>query len=362
MARILVISGHDYRSRRRASIHFIVDQWAKDHEVRFYSTGFSLLSMIKRDPRANLFLRGNKVEVHRQVECYLQRSWVHPVALPKAVGRFVNRIWLSIYRLRTPRLLKRWIALSDIIVIDAGLAINILPILSHLGSSAKLLYHASDMLASIGCAPELGVILSKHYKKLSGTRVPSKHFFSAEEISGNALFIPQAIDDACALAHFKPSPYKPGIHAVSVGSMLFDPFIIDRIAESFPDITIHVIGAGRSASKLSRDNIVIYPEMPFDKTQAYIFHANLGIAAYELSRATPYLADSSLKLAQYDFHGIPSVCPDVATGGLPSRFGYTDKSTSLDQAVKKALGKGRFEAAVRHEWKDTARAFISMAF
>jgi len=54
MDRILIISGHDFRSPRKANIHFIAQELAKIASVRFLSVGFSNLSFIKGDPRLEL--------------------------------------------------------------------------------------------------------------------------------------------------------------------------------------------------------------------------------------------------------------------------------------------------------------------
>ena len=43
---LLVISRHDFRSPRKASVHFIARELAKSATVRFASIGFSLLSKL----------------------------------------------------------------------------------------------------------------------------------------------------------------------------------------------------------------------------------------------------------------------------------------------------------------------------
>lgn len=44
----LVLSAHDYRTPRRASIHFITDELAKRGDTRFFSLRYSLLSRLKK--------------------------------------------------------------------------------------------------------------------------------------------------------------------------------------------------------------------------------------------------------------------------------------------------------------------------
>ena len=118
-----------------------------------------------------------------------------------------------------------------------------------------------------------------------------------------------------------PSPYADGLHAVSVGSMLFDPAPIAIASHAFPDITFHVIGSGRGRMPEYGDNVVVYGEMPHGETLRYIKHA--ASASRRMRERIPaYLADSSLKLLQYDYFALPAVCPEAMVGGYRSRFGY----------------------------------------
>ncbi|HHW4680980.1 MAG TPA: GumK N-terminal domain-containing glycosyltransferase, partial [Xylella taiwanensis] len=45
----LILSAHDYRTPRRASIHFITDELAKRGDTRFFSLRYSWLSRFKKD-------------------------------------------------------------------------------------------------------------------------------------------------------------------------------------------------------------------------------------------------------------------------------------------------------------------------
>jgi 2-beta-glucuronyltransferase len=62
-----------------------------------------------------------------------------------------------------------------------------------------------------------------------------------------------------------------------------------------------LIGTGREFPAPS--NVRFYKEMPFKATLPYIKHADFGIAAYRPSANSGYLAQSSLKLMQYEYLG-----------------------------------------------------------
>lgn len=335
------------------------------HDVRFFSTGFSLLSIIKGDARLDLAPVVDRTEDHEGVTCHLHRSLLHPVSLPGRAGVRLNGAWLRSYKDRAPQVLREWIAESDVIVIDAGLALAYMPLLAAArnaggGSGARWLYHASDSLATIGTAANLRWMLTDHMSGFSGIRVPASQL-AAEFPDDRVAVLPQGIDAEGLTDDTAPNPFGPGRHAVAVGSMLFDPGAIVRIATTYADMTVHVIGAGKAAAGLSAPNISVHPEMPFAATQAYIRHADLAIAPYDLNRVEPYLGQSSLKLAQYAFHGVPAVCPDSVVAGQPGRFGYRDTGVSLDEAVAAALAMGRFAGIRGHRWEDTADAFLAMA-
>jgi 2-beta-glucuronyltransferase len=69
--RILIITGHDFRSPRRTTIHFVAQELAKAASVRFLSVGFSYLSLLKGDPRSELAELANTASHVNGVECYL---------------------------------------------------------------------------------------------------------------------------------------------------------------------------------------------------------------------------------------------------------------------------------------------------
>ncbi len=81
--RVLIISRHDYRTRRRASVHFVARHMAQQgHQVTFMSIGYSWLSRLRGDSRADLFDRANAWEQVDGLQAYLWRSAWHPVKLP----------------------------------------------------------------------------------------------------------------------------------------------------------------------------------------------------------------------------------------------------------------------------------------
>jgi 2-beta-glucuronyltransferase len=84
--------------------------------------------------------------------------------------------------------------------------------------------------------------------------------------------------------------------------------------------------------------VKVYDDMAYDRTIRYIKHARIGLAPYRGEHVSPYLTDSSMKMMQYDFFGLPTVCPESVTGEFNGRFGYVPGDTaSILSAITRAL-------------------------
>jgi 2-beta-glucuronyltransferase len=170
--------------------------------------------------------------------------------------------------------------------------------------------------------------------------------------------VPLGIDRE-QFASIGPSPYSGGINAVTVGSMLFDRSFFEQAAPRFPDVQFHLIGTGEPFAAPA--NVHHYKEMPFKATLPYLKHADFGIAAYKPQANSGYLAQSSLKLMQYEYLGLPAVCPDYAAGANPHRFGYAcGDESGIVTAVRQALTHGRFAGATAVlSWEEVAQRMLA---
>jgi 2-beta-glucuronyltransferase len=80
--------------------------------------------------------------------------------------------------------------------------------------------------------------------------------------------------------------------------------------------------------------------MPFRETLPWLAHATIGLAPYVYAVGADYVAESSLKLAQFEYLGLPAVTADFATAGNPNRLGYTLGDTqSMIAATRAALAR-----------------------
>lgn len=318
-SRYVIISGyHDYRSKRRANLHFIADELAKRGSVFFFSLRYSYLTRRREDPRHDLWARANRVERVCGVDAYLWRTPIHPFRMPRRL-RLAERALFGLFARHLPGAARTAIAAADIVFIESGIAIIYLPLLRRLNPRAQIIYMASDALGAINQAETIKAAFHRHAHLVDSARLPSPYLRDDVPASIPCYFIPHGIEKE-KFAAIGPSPYPPGTtNAVSVGSMLFDNSFFEIAGPLFPDITFHVIGSGHKGP--STANVRYYPEMPFEATLPYLKHATFAIAAYG-EGVQAYLTHTSMKLMQYGYLGLPAVCPAVVAGEGLGRVGY----------------------------------------
>lgn len=298
----LVLSAHDYRTPRKANIHFISKELARRGQVRFFSLRYSRLSTRTADPRLCLDGEANRVAVKDGIECYLWKTLIHPFNTRRALLRPAEALMYRGYRAMANPLLRDWMAEADVILFESGVAPVFFDLAKRINPTARTVYIASDGLDTIGVADFVKRCFERAAPRFSLIRVPSRFLADEMPAGSRVRLIPQGIDHELAV-NCAESPFGPGIHGVSVGSMLFDPGFFVEASRQRPDIQFHLIGCGQPAHPDYGPNVRVYGEMPHQETIRWIRHASFGIAPYRSRGLPAYLADTSMKLIQYDFLG-----------------------------------------------------------
>lgn len=332
----LLLTALDYRTPRKANLHFIADELVQRGKTRFFSLRYSHLSRYKGDPRCEIDAHCNYIELYKGVECFLWKTMAHPFNTRKKSLRPLENMLFNGYRTFLHPVLRRWLQEADIIFFESGIAPVFFDTACRLNPLAKKIYIASDDLHTISVADYVHRCFEQAAPRMSALCLPSRALATTMPDSDNKFFVPHGLDHSI-LKRGDPCPYGPGEHAVSVGSMLFDPDFFRIAAQAFPHIQFHIIGSGHE-HEVYPDNVRVYAEMPFKDTLRYINHATFGIAPYRSADVPDYLADTSMKLMQYDFFGLPAVCPQSVVGAYRSRFGYqVGNATSIEAAIRTAL-------------------------
>jgi 2-beta-glucuronyltransferase len=334
---LIITAHHDYRTPRRSSIHFLADELAKRGSVRFFSLRYSALSRHKRDIRSIVDDRANRIEQHNGVECFLWKTPIHPFNMRSKLLRPLENAIFWLYEHLPSRVMVNWATQADVIIYESGIAPIYFELAKKLNPTARHIYRGSDDLATINAAGYAREKFTRIAKKMDALCLLSRRMKENIASAGNVYHVPNGLaGDLETLGD--PSPYGEGLHAVSIGSMLFDAEFFVVASHAFPEVTFHVIGSGHPRQPGYGKNVLIYGDMKYAETIRYIKHADIGIAPYVSDDVPVYLADSSLKMLQYDFFALPIVCPHSVTGDYGSRFGYTPgNAEAIVSATRAAL-------------------------
>ncbi|WP_277286989.1 hypothetical protein [Sphingomonas aquatilis] len=339
---LIVSATHDYRTKRRVDLHFIADELVRRGETMFLSTHLSPLSRLKsRDRR--LALAPGADRAANGVETYLWRAPLHPLNVRPPVLDLWNRAASWLYGRAMPVAVTAMIARARTIIVESGGSVALIDDIARCNPQAAIIYSASDTLATIGMARFYDLALCRAAPRIAFVRLPSARMANDHACIPRQRVIPHGLDKEF-FADDLSDPYERRPAAVSVGSMLFDPAVLDVAARAFPQVDFHVIGSGHDGVGLGprHPNLHWISEMEFGGTIPYIRHADIGMAPYHSALDADYLVDTSMKLMQFEAAGVPAVCPTFAQGGRPSRFGYTvGDADSIVSAVEAALAQGR---------------------
>lgn len=363
MTNSLFISVHDFRSLRKASVHFIAGEMAKRGPTRFFSVGLSRLSEHRGDTRSSLSDRANRTETIAGVECYLWKRLWHPFAIRQKPLAPVEAAIFRAYRGLIPSIPRQWIQEAEIVFIESGLAVVFIADVRRLNPLARIVYLASDDLDVIRCADTIKHDFIRNFDMIDTVRLPSRLLLSGMPHGDTSVLIPHGIDRSIAEPDY-PNPYGDRPACISVGSMLFDASFFKIASQLFPNMDFHIIGAGSAAATLDSPNIFIHPEMAFADTLPYLQHAAIGVAPYLDANTPRYLLDTSLKLRQFELFGIPAVCPYFALGDSPARFGYTPgDAASIQVAIDGALSNALPIVTNALAWSDVVdRILVPQAY
>ena len=359
--KVVIVSGvHDYRTPRRGSIQALADALVRlGNDVTFISVRFSPISRAKGDHRLFLWDRANRPEIVNGVQCYLWRTPFHPFRTGRGALDSSAGLLFSTYASWPNRFIDDEFRAASHILVESGLGIMLIHRARRLNPRARIIYRGSDALHTIGAPPALAVELRKRSDEVDAFCLLAEKMADDFRWAANKTYVVPLGINRDDFASIGPSPYGGGINAVTVGSMLFDRTFFEQAAPRFPDIQFHLIGTGDAFAAPS--NVHHYKEMPFKATLPYLKHADFGIAAYKPQANSGYLAQSSLKLMQYEYLGLPAVCPDYAAGASPNRFGYvTGDQAGIVTAIRRALAHGRFAGAdAVLSWEETAQRMLA---
>ncbi|PTQ12341.1 hypothetical protein CLG96_07355 [Sphingomonas oleivorans] len=255
----------------------------------------------------------------------------HPASVGQPMLQQISEPVFGFYPRLLPASVCDKVAGADLVVIESCAAVLLFNRLKRIAPrEARFVYCASDRLETVGMHPMLRAALDRTARHYDLVRVPAESMAADFPSAARVAFIPHGIEKS---VFYDPgeSPFEvPGPHAVVAGDMMFDSESFGFMLDSFPDVTFHAFGM-RLAQFADRPNLRNHGEVPFADLAKRLQHADVGIAAYIDRPEVHYLAQSSLKLIQYQYCRLPTVAPHFAIAGRPNVIGYTpgDRSSVI---------------------------------
>lgn len=355
--KVTLIVAHDYDSKRKVGFHYWADYLvANGHEVDYVSVGKSYLSKLFGRPIPSV--RNQWVKLSERLNVYNWVSWIHPCLN----HRFLNPFLLPIFKLIPHQFGKgnlQRLAASDVLIVESGIGLALIPLIKQLNGNIKIIYEASDRLKTVGAHP---YVLSAELQALESfdlIRVPAKVMLGDFSTHAPIVYIPQGIDKT-EFDKTHTNPYSTGKNVISVGDMLFDQHVITQFANAFPEWTFHLFGRNAKLTDKLK-NVIEYGECHFASIVPYMKFADIGLAPYRNALNCEYLSQSSLKLLQYAYSSLPIVAPEFASGNNSYVFGYKDLA-SANEAFTKAMmfNKQASEKPVIYSWDNVLDEMLNL--
>lgn len=357
--KVTLIVAHDYDSKRKVGFHYWADYLvANGHEVDYVSVGKSYLFKLFGRPIPEI--RNKWIKFSDKLYVYNWVSQIHPVLNHPFINIFSN--WL--FRLIPHHFGKanfQRIAKSDVVIVESGIGLALLPFIKKSNPRVKIIYEASDRLKTVGAHPYVLEVEQNAKALFDFIRVPAEVMLDDFKDVKNipVKYIPQGISKVAFDSNHLPSPYKTNNNAISVGDMLFDSEMITSLAKNFPEWHFHLFGRNAKIEE-SVPNVVEYGECRFDDIVPFIKHADIALAPYRNAINCEYLSQSSLKLLQYKYCNLPVVAPRFASSKSGNFFAYDDPNTAL-KAFSDAMvyTKKRFSDEVL-SWEDVLKEMLNV--
>ncbi len=343
--RIIVLSNHYYRSKRRSGFHFLADSLCKaGHEILFITTGLSWISYARGDYRTSYpglrEAHGRLIEERKGFLSYVHFTPWHPHTLILPQLDALTAPFMGLYAKMPLGPAEEMLRSADLFVYESCNALFLFEKCKAMAPGAKSLYRVSDDIRLLRSAhPSLFALESRIAPAFDLISVPCDYL--AAKFSGvKRLAVHQHGVNAEAFASATKSPYSTPSNCVFVGNAYLDCAFLRAAAAACPDVQFHIIGPFKSVP--DSPNIVRYGEIPFAETAAFVKFADVGLHTLDLSHSEHSLSfTDSLKVKQYRFCGLPVVAPGELGLSGEGVFSYGADPGSCAKAVREALASGK---------------------
>ena len=346
---------------RKTDVHFLAESFAR--------SGWSTSIVTVGQSRAKQILSRRTAQLSRgapptnsRVVAHVAREAFHP---PSGKAKWVERLTQPLVRFygrRLDEVSSDLVRDCEVVLLEGGYPLFYVDAVRAIAPRAKLVGLLNDDLRVVGFRTEAIERAEKEFPRLDLVRVPAEGLLDLLPPGVRANYIPHGVIRALFDAP-STSPYQ-GVskNVVSVGNMLFDEHVVLTMASARPDITIHLIGAQPTSTALPQ-NVRVYGEMGFEATVPFIVHADVGLAPYRSVDGMGYLAQSSMKLLQYAYCGLPVLIPTSMAHSHAVTVHYDPRSSaSIAAALERAIAIGReMPTTTILDWSEVAERIANAA-
>lgn len=351
---------------RDAGMHRFAKSLAeKGHHVDFVTFGQSWLKQrIKPQTRRYVLSAESAARKGRNpanIHAHVHQEMFHPLSGSPRAERLTRLLERSY-----GKALDRWTQgaarKADVVILECGYAPYYFNAIRRVNDRAQMIAFYNDRLDLVGFRPETIALNDRMMPRFDMVRTNAEALLSHLPAGVNGRYVPQGVDKA-KIRFDLPSPYKFGSrNIVSVGNMLFDEAAVREIAAAAAtqDADIHIIGASLENPPA---NVIVHGELPFEQTLPFIIHADVGLAPYRPVQGADYLIQSSLKIQQYSYCGLPILLASQLRIDGPNFVLYDQTlPNNVAEAVARAfaMGKSRDYGRNVRGWDEVGDILIDM--
>ncbi|MCX2741551.1 hypothetical protein OO017_16445 [Pontibacter sp. M82] len=361
MAKITLITGHYFGSKRRAGFHHLAKAFQElGHEVLFFTAPVSKLHQLKGD---HIMQYAIKEEANQMITKEAVHSYVHFTPWHVANTRFSLTNALTsplVPYYATFDINKEAIAFiknSSYIVFESTPGLLLFDKIKKLNPKAKFIYRVSDDLRFLQVHPALIKYEEKILPFFDLVSIVSSHFFTLFSQKNVKLHFHGIDKQTYDQAHLNPYPLGSK-NLVFIGNAYFDVNFLEVASSLFPEFNFHIIGPIQNLP--IKPNIKAYGEMPFQETIGYIKYADAGLHTLQQTNGAEAFTDT-LKVHQYTYCQLPIVAPSFLKTSRKHAFYYTPgNAASIQASLEKALRYPHCEVDNRNvlDWKELAQKLI----
>lgn len=358
--RVVLISSHDIRSKRRAGFHWLADAFQRmGWQVTFVTVGFSQLSKLRRDHRFELTRRDERnrpIELAPGLTSYVWFALFHPLnRLPAVANILLGPLFRGYGRLPLPGL-EPLVAGADLLVFESTSGLMLVDRFRAWNPSARFVYRASDDLRTMRAHPVVITAEVAALPQFALISAPSAYILRVFADQPNARLQHHGLDTA-AFDGEMPSPYAnvDRTHAVFVGNAYLDTGFLEIAAHQKPNWEFHVIGA--LGPLPDAPNVIGHGELPFAETVPFVRHADVGLSTLAYRPGAESFTDS-LKIQQYTYCRLPIVVPDFMASSRPNVLAYRPGDPASVRAAleaAKAFDRSSIDRSQVGSWDDLAK-------